>query len=262
MTYAETIHRIESIIEQALSAWPEEWQGFTWPGYTYEHTLRVRNLSLALARRFGADERVVELAALLHDIGKPAGEPHAEPSAQRAEPVLVELGVDAPTRQRVLHAIANHITCDPAHPVENLALYDADLIAANFGYIAFTRFITIRAHRSAPIPAMVTEGRDWLVRVQERSQKLTNPLSVPVFEARYAKMQRFYQQLAADLETGAGPALALARFLEADAARPSLARQMSLMQQAQDGVPGDGLTPSPFLAEALTTLRAEIAGEA
>lgn len=257
----KVIQQIEKLVEGQLSSWPLEWTGFNWPGYTHEHTLRVRNLSLSLAQQLGADEWIVELAALLHDIGKPAGEPHALPGAERAEPILVELGIEAETRARVLHIIGNHITCDPAHPPENLALYDADLIDANFGYIAFTRYITIRASRGNAVADMATEGQGWLARVDERRSRVITEVGREIARERYARMHIFYRQLCADLQAGAGAARGIAYYLAADARRPSLARQMRDMERTlTSGEPVNGLLPSNFLREFVRLLEEEVAG--
>lgn len=126
MVTPELIATLERLVETELSDWPDEWTGFTWPGYTYEHTLRVRGLGVTIAHRSGADCRVVELAALLHDIGKPLGEPHSETGANRADLILSDLGVDDATRRAVCSIIRSHLDKDAGDPAEALALYDAD----------------------------------------------------------------------------------------------------------------------------------------
>ena len=257
--FDDVIHRIEEIIRDVLADWPDGWIRFTWPGYTYEHTLRVRNLALTLARQLDANERVVHLAALLHDIGKPAGEPHAAPSAQRAEPVMVQLGIDALTRQRVGYAIASHITKSSWHPAENLCLYDADLIDANFGYIAFTRFISIRAGRGSTAEETIREAEGWVKRVDDRREGVITEPGKAFAAERYARMLDMYAQLARDMEAGEGPGLGIARYLTADAERPSLARQMAEMERVLTGNHTEYLEPSSFLREFLAVLSAEVA---
>lgn len=245
--FDDVIHHMEESIHQVLAGWPEDWIGFTWPGYTYEHTLRVRNLALALADELGANRTVVHLAALLHDIGKPAGEPHALPSAQRAEPVMARWGIDALTRQRACYAIANHITPSPLHPLENLCLYDADLIDANFGHVAFARYITIRAHRGTSVDETILSAEEWLGRVDERRQGVITRAGQAMAARRYAGMWELYRQLARDLEAGEGPALRVARYLNGDAARPSLARQMQEIVHGNPLIPTDGAFLAGFL---------------
>ena len=72
---------IDSIDHQALLAelsdllhatyycWDEDWVGFSWRNYTYDHVQRVRALALAMGRRAGA-ALPLNYAALLHDITK------------------------------------------------------------------------------------------------------------------------------------------------------------------------------------------------
>jgi hypothetical protein len=250
--YTQAIRQIETEVERVLADWPADWINFNWPGYTYEHTYRVRSLALTLAR---------ELGALLHDIGKPAGEPHAEPGMQRAAPILADLGVDEETSRRILHIIGGHLACNIADPAENLALYDADFIDANFGAIAFTRYISIRAHRGNLVTAMVSEAEGWLVRIEERRLKVITEPGKRMTTVRVGRMHDFYRQLVADLGAGEGPALGIARFLEADAVRPSLARQVQRMDMALQGTSSDGLVPGAFLGDFVGKLKAEAEGK-
>ena len=53
-----------------IQLWDEEWVGFTWRNYTFEHVQRVRALSDLLAGREGADPLVLAYATTLHDITK------------------------------------------------------------------------------------------------------------------------------------------------------------------------------------------------
>ena len=261
------VQTLEQRAQAVLSGWPPEWQGFHWPGYTYEHTLRVRNLAVAMARQMGADNQVVEMAALLHDIGKPAGEPHGDIGAQRAQVILDELGVDAGVRSCVCDLIRTHLAPDPAYPVENLALSDADYIDANFGYVAFTRYITIRAGRGTPVKGAISSAGDWLIRVSDRRQKVVTALGRSITEERFARMapllDRLREGLRAETEQGKA-AVEIARYLSADAHRPSLLRQVKQMEQAlqaEDGQRLDRLHPSPFLRHFVSTLQEEISGQ-
>ena len=45
--------------------------------------------------------------------------------------VMRDMGIDLLTIERVRYAIANHITQSPLHPLENLALYDAEIAIEN-----------------------------------------------------------------------------------------------------------------------------------
>jgi putative nucleotidyltransferase with HDIG domain len=259
-----SVEQIERLVQCKLSGWPEEWEGFHWPGYTYEHTLRVRNLSRAMARQLGADEAAVEFAALLHDIAKPEGEPHAAAGAERAEAVLAALGIGADTRRQVAYIIRTHVAPDPAYPIENLVLSDADYIDANFGCVAFARFITIRAHRGYALDETVAGASEWLSRGDERREKVVTELGRALAHERLDCMRYVLGRLQEDLEgaaDGGGDAVAVARYLAADAHRPSLLRQVDEMTAALDGHHRAGhLQPSPFLCQFVRALTDEIAG--
>jgi len=62
---------LDRLLRETYALWEPGWVNFNWRGYTYDHVRRVTSLSLRLCRDEGGDRRVVELAALLHDITKP-----------------------------------------------------------------------------------------------------------------------------------------------------------------------------------------------
>lgn len=259
------VRSLEATAKDKLANWPSEWVGFHWPGYTYEHTLRVRNLSRAMARTLGADDRLVEVAALLHDIGKPEGEPHGDIGAGRAEEILASLGVGAPDRRRVCDLVRTHLAPDPSYPTENLVLSDADYIDANFGYVAFARYITIRASRDMPVNETVESAGEWLANVDGRRRKVVTDLGRTIAEERFGRMATFLESLREDLRGGAdgdGAALVIARYLAADAHRPSLLRQVAHMRQVLAGERReDGLRLSATLGSFAELTDQEMAGE-
>lgn len=62
---------IEALLRETYALWEPGWVTFNWRNYTYDHVQRVRGLALSLCRAEGGDERIVEWAALLHDLTKP-----------------------------------------------------------------------------------------------------------------------------------------------------------------------------------------------
>jgi len=258
----DLIPTLELLLESELSDWPADWVGFTWPGYTHEHTLRVRRLGLALADRLGADRGIVELASLLHDMGKPLGEPHSHTGAERAEAVLSDLDVDGAARDAVCEIIRSHLDKDPADPIEALALYDADFIDANFGYVAMARYILIRAHRKQAIEEMTAAATEWLQGMEEKVGLCFTDPGRAIAEERYSRMRSYLDQLRMDLRQpggGSGWALDLARFLASDSRRPSLWRQLRMLEECGSGsVPL--LHPSESLCQFARILREETEG--
>jgi len=159
---------LHDLIFDRLGNWPPQWEGFHWPGYTYEHTLRVRNLALGLAAEEHANPDVVEVAALLHDIAKAEGREHATIGAEQAASLLAGLDLDPGFIEPVRYAIATHSGDNTEdHPAENRVLGDADLIDANFGLVATWRFITIRAGRQSTLQDTIDGMIEWLPKKDE-----------------------------------------------------------------------------------------------
>ena len=76
-------------------------------GHDWWHAVRVRNTAQALQAQEGGDLAIIELAALLHDVGdrKVIGTEHDDYTI--AEDFLVRQAVDAQTIAHVMHIIAN-----------------------------------------------------------------------------------------------------------------------------------------------------------
>jgi len=70
---ADTLRYLDGLVRETYQLWDQEWVGFSWRNYTYDHVRRVCNLALSLAAEEGemVDTRVLNLAVLLHDITKP-----------------------------------------------------------------------------------------------------------------------------------------------------------------------------------------------
>lgn len=90
------------LARDTFGLWSHKRVGFSWRHYYLEHTVRVRNLCLALAQSEEADATCLEFAALLHDITKRFDGPFlVGPSGQRmvdsrgfwmSEPALPDTG--------------------------------------------------------------------------------------------------------------------------------------------------------------------------
>ncbi|MBW6516921.1 MAG: HD domain-containing protein [ANME-2 cluster archaeon] len=111
-----------SILENAPSA-----------GHDITHSLRVRDLCLYLAQEEGGDSQVLEAAALLHDIGRPAefkdpDTDHAVISAQLAPGILSGAGFPSRNIPAVVYAIKHHRHSSGVVPdtLEARILQDAD----------------------------------------------------------------------------------------------------------------------------------------
>lgn len=60
---------LSDLLRDTYYCWDEDWVGFSWRNYTYDHVQRVRALALEMGKRAGA-ALPLNYAALLHDITK------------------------------------------------------------------------------------------------------------------------------------------------------------------------------------------------
>jgi len=64
------LSELENLAKETFMLWDEKRVGFSWRYYFFNHTLRVKNLSLTIGKQEGADLRKIAYASLLHDITK------------------------------------------------------------------------------------------------------------------------------------------------------------------------------------------------
>lgn len=104
------------------------------PSHGWDHVERVRKLARRIARAEGADEKIVDLAAILHDTGRKEetenqGQTcHAEISERIARKILTEKNFDSDTIDKVCHCIITHRFRKKRKPetLEARVLFDAD----------------------------------------------------------------------------------------------------------------------------------------
>ena len=67
---ARILQELEDLVQETFMLWDEKRVGFSWRYYFFNHTQRVRRLSISIGQQENADLRKLEYAALLHDITK------------------------------------------------------------------------------------------------------------------------------------------------------------------------------------------------
>jgi len=70
MNYTQVLKELETLVNDTFALWEHNRVGFQWRHYPWNHTLRVRALSMELGRREGGDLKLLEVAGTLHDITK------------------------------------------------------------------------------------------------------------------------------------------------------------------------------------------------
>ena len=106
--------------------------------HDWEHTLRVHRLCTRIGPKEGADMIVLEAAAILHDIGRPAQDAsqgaicHATHGAEMARDILNALHCDPARKANIIHCVRTHRFRGEAVPqtLEAKVLFDADKLDA------------------------------------------------------------------------------------------------------------------------------------
>jgi putative nucleotidyltransferase with HDIG domain len=101
-----------------------------------KHALAVETCVTAYARKFGADENLWGLTALLHDFDWEV-HPTLEEHPQKGEPILAERGVPEEIRRAIL-SHANHTGVPRVSPLEK-TLYACDELAGFITAISYVK---------------------------------------------------------------------------------------------------------------------------
>ncbi len=165
MNFEEIEKRIMEFVKETLKN--EKVHGF-------DHTLRVYKLALKIASNYGkeVDLRVLRLAALLHDVGRPyelkEGRHHALISAEIARKILKEYGFDNDFIEKVVHAILAHSFSLRVTPrsLEAKILSDADKLDA-MGAIGIARCFMLSGARGRSLEASINHFHEKLLKLKD-----------------------------------------------------------------------------------------------
>lgn len=122
-------------------------------GHDWDHVQRVTVMAERLQREVGGDLGVIQLAALLHDVGDAKFHGSVERSAEIASDMLSELNLNAVELQHVIHIVDNlsFRKRQQAQPLslEGQVVQDADRLDA-LGAIGIIRTIEYGAVKGQP----------------------------------------------------------------------------------------------------------------
>jgi uncharacterized protein len=183
--------------------------------HDWDHTERVRTLCLKIGRKERADLRVLELAALLHDIGREAEDRtrgrlcHARSGAAQARVLLGRLGCDRATTAAVAACIRTHRFRRGGAPrtLEARVLFDADkldsigavgvgrafLFAGEVGARLHDPAIDVR--KTKPYTREDTAYREYLVKLGRVRDRMTTREGRRLAAGRHRFMAAFFARL-------------------------------------------------------------------
>ena len=99
MAHTDLVRRVEGIVRDRMSGQQA--------GHDVDHVIRVLRMAREIGAKVGGDALVIDLAALLHDIGDAKFHDGVERSAEMAREILAELDVDSATIEHVVHIVDN-----------------------------------------------------------------------------------------------------------------------------------------------------------
>ncbi|HNX00922.1 MAG TPA: HD domain-containing protein [Candidatus Cloacimonadota bacterium] len=201
---------IDEIKKQALNLFRNARSSHDW-----EHTERVRQLCMKIGEKEDADLEVLEIASILHDIGRTIeGEArgkmnHAEQGAIMAEEILKSYPIADDKKQNIIHCIRTHRFRGHAIPdtLEAKVLYDADKLdsigAIGIGRaFIFSGEIGSKLHVKDIDPSTSEEYsdddcayREYLVKLVKIKDKILTTEGKRLAEERHAFMVEFFERL-------------------------------------------------------------------
>jgi len=98
--------------------------------HSSEHVQRVFKIATLLAKKEKADLELVQLGALLHDIGRIVAEPHNETGAKLAKEILRQISYPEDGREKIARIVLLHPLDfrDSLQTLEEKVVWDADKI--------------------------------------------------------------------------------------------------------------------------------------
>jgi uncharacterized protein len=190
------------------------------PSHGWDHVHRVRKLARRIAAAEGADRTVVELAAILHDIGRKEEDDsrgrvcHAEISADLARPILALEGFPDDLADHVCACILSHRfrKSRPPESLEARVLFDADKLdsigAVGIGRaFLFAGEVGARLHNpGVDLEATSEYGsedsawREFSVKLRFVRDRMLTAEGRAIAEGRHRAMEEFFERLHRETE--------------------------------------------------------------
>lgn len=188
--------------------------------HDWEHTKRVYNLSIHIARKESVDIEILKLAAILHDIGRPEQDrlngkiDHAEKGAILASKILKKHNLEEDKINRIIHCIESHRFRNNRAPQSKEAkiLFDADkldaigatgigrafLFAGEVGAKLHNKDVDIE--KTEPYTKEDTAYREFMVKLRKLKDRMLTKEGKKMAEERHDFMEEFFDRLNKEVE--------------------------------------------------------------
>jgi uncharacterized protein len=170
--------------------------------HTLDHTIRVHSLSMQLSIGLPANKRVLEAAALLHDVGRPreeeSGISHSISSGEMGRNILTEIGYSDMEIEQVVKAIRTHRFSEGIEPtsLEGQILSDADKLDA-IGAIGIYRAIAQAATSERGMYGFLQHADKKLLKLKEL---MYTPTGEQLAVKRHKTLAMFVEELRQELD--------------------------------------------------------------
>ena len=163
--------------------------------HAFDHVQRVYDTAMILAHKEAADVDLVQVGALLHDIGRIVGDPHAEHGVKLAKDILEQLDYPIEKRAKILKIIAEHPLSAQPETLEAQIIWDADKIDL-IGIVGLTRAFHWAGETQQPF----TEALNYcLKRQQFIYPQLKTATAIRIAKSRHGRLISFLEILQSEL---------------------------------------------------------------
>ena len=185
-----TMANLESVVRERMSTIEDT-------AHSYDHVERVCKISVLLAEGEDADPELVQLGALLHDIGRVVGEPHNELGAELAREILEEANYPYEKIESVARIVLRHRQSLGLEPetLEERVVWDADKIDL-IGVTGILRAFHWAGSKKIPFVEEVEWCRE---RETQFYHMLKTKTAKRIARKRYEKMMHFHKVLEDEL---------------------------------------------------------------
>lgn len=165
--------------------------------HTFDHIMRVYSLSMQIGEELPVSSKVLQAAALLHDVGRPkeseSGVSHSILSGEMSKPLLQELAYTEHEIEQVIDAIRTHRFSESIEPnsLEGKILSDADKLDA-MGAVGVYRAIAQAETKGKGMTGFLHHADEKLLKLKDL---MYTDSGKHLATERHKVLQRFVDEL-------------------------------------------------------------------